>query len=698
MQALAFFLGQITLVLSLVLIQSTLQRAPQKNLRAALIRAALEPLRALLCLLAAAHLCIGIAHKLLLKNFGVTFSPQVWQHFDRATFELAAQSWPATTLAAGLGIALLPLLYWFVSWRIALGLKAIAVKRQMPTTLLVGAAYATFLVRVPHIPTRLFVESAHASFFKKAPVEALSLEEKDFLRNHGIEPISSGQVKFTALKPNPMARNLIVVYLEAFDILYTNIAPGGFKDLTPNINRLAQKSTVFRHWYPAGGWTIAALFGTHCGTQLDPGANNGNAFLVEKFSEHSPVVCYTDILKQAGFKTVFMGGASPRFSGKGDFLFSNGYSEVVGREWFENSNELKTKMQGWGLLDWELFNEAAEKAIALHKSKERFLLTLLTLNTHQPGYPQNSARGPFPPTAGTDPLRQGAVCTDKALQKFLDRLEAEGVLKDTAVWLQSDHPQFQTEAKKLALGEKGVTNTELVSILKVPKQKSQNLIETPATGFDFPASALDLLGVSTTGRFQRGVSVFSPEFKNRTATASAFDFQFAEKHARPEAHQEDCTPYLEKRAQTQFPRNWSGCAFSLLQHLASIDQREVHYHPGSLTEVLSDLRFEVNPNTQRPSVFKHSDPSKRNLLLFISEQEAADTETEPRPYALEFSPHGDLLATRKLQFNQPHQCQSKDATHMVVFENSTVDVKNCLGSKRLSRLKISQNQTGRLAL
>jgi dTDP-glucose pyrophosphorylase len=90
------------------------------------------------------------------------------------------------------------------------------------------------------------------------------------------------------------------------------MAPSCFKDITPNINTLAQKSTVFLRWYPAVGWSIAALFGTHCGTQLKPGTHNSNAFLVEKFSEHSPVACYTAILKQAGFKTAFMGGASPR--------------------------------------------------------------------------------------------------------------------------------------------------------------------------------------------------------------------------------------------------------------------------------------------------------------------------------------------------------------------------------------------------
>lgn len=144
-----------------------------------------------------------------------------------------------------------------------------------------------------------------------------------------------------------------------------------------------------------------------CGTHLDSGSVNGNAYLVEKFSDHTPIVCCADVFKNAGFKTVFMGGASPRFSGKGDFLGSNGYDEVIGRDWFENNYTLMSKLADRRLLDWELFSEAADKAIELHKSKERFPLTAPTLNTHQPGYPKSSHFSPYPEEAGSDLMRSG---------------------------------------------------------------------------------------------------------------------------------------------------------------------------------------------------------------------------------------------------------------------------------------------------
>jgi hypothetical protein len=710
MKYLGLFLGQATLILSLVLLSraqfdSASWHHLPRFLRIPSIRRTLrsfrDTLRLILALTATLHICIFISHKLLLRYFGVTFSPQVWQHVDSATLELAVRSRPWSTTLAALVLLVLPALYLTLTQKIARLLQHPSPLSLIPASVAALSGYVFLYVNKPQLPSRLFFETAHASLFKpEQDTRALSDDEKNFLRAHGVAHLSEGQVRFTALKPNPMARNLIVVYLEAFDVLYTNISPKGFKNLTPTLNALAKESTVFRHWYPAGGWTIGALFGSHCGTQLDPGSTNGNAYLVEKFAAHSPLVCLPDILKQAGFKTSFMGGASPRFSGKGDFLKSNGYDEVIGREWFENSNELKTKMLDWGLLDWELFNEAAEKAIAMHAAQERFLLTVLTLNTHQPGYPQPSVCKPFPPEAGTDPLRTAAACTDKALQNFLNKLEEAGVLEDTAVWLQSDHPQFETELKKNALGVENVSNKELVSILRLPDTRTGTLVESPATAFDFPASALDVLGVATTGRFQRGVSVFSPAFKSRTAVASAFGFH-GELPAPPALDDEFLSAHAHCSPSTPnatLPKPWSPCAFATLNHLASLDQQRQHARPASLLQALKDLRFELNPSDNSPIAYLASDPSRPNLLLHISEYEAADTQTEVRPYILEFSHSGELLSTRKLQFNQEQECQHREALVNVVFENQNVVVRNCSGGRDVSKLKLTRSTTAKLPL
>lgn len=701
MKYFGLILGQTALILSLTLlsrIKFKLTSLPRElpALRRGL-RSTLDTARLIVALVATLHICIFVAHKLLLKYFGVTFSARVWQHVDPATLELSVRSWPLSTLLALLTVLSVPALYLALTRKLATPFRHQPPFLLIPAVVISFAGYILVYKNKPFIPSRLFIETASASLLKPEEQNSRGLthDEKLFLSSHGVGAIGDGQIRFTALKPNPKARNLVVIYLEAFDVLYTNITSKGFPSLTPTINALAKESTLFRHWYPAGGWTIAALFGSHCGTQLDPGSTNGNAYLVEKFSFLAPIMCFTDLLKDAGFKSVFMGGASPRFSGKGDFLKSNGYDEVIGREWFENSNELKSKMQDWGLLDWEMFNQAADKALALHQKNQRFLFTFLTLNTHQPGFPQSSSCAPFPAEAKNEPLRRGAVCTDKALQNFLARLNAAGVWKDTALWLQSDHPQFETDLKRSTFGPEGVSNKELVSILKLPGNTKPSVVETPATAFDFPASALDVLGVGYTGRFQRGVSVFQEDFKKRTAVVSAFGFHGSHEFV-PAARQSiDCSAFEKNH---QLPPAWSDCAYFTLTRLVSQDQQLHHVRPTSLMQALKDLRFELNPEGKTPIVYQASDTSRRNLLLHLTEAEHAETQTEVRPYMLEFSHSGGILSTRKLQFNQELQCQHKEALLGVIFENDHVFVRNCLGGRNLSQFKVAQGDTARLPL
>ena len=393
-----------------------------------------------------------------------------------------------------------------------------------------------------------------------------------------------------------------------------------------------------------------------------------------------------------------MGGASPRFSGKGDFLRTHGYDEVIGREWFENSNQLKSKMEGWGLLDWELMNEAAEKAISMHQQKERFVFTLLTLDTHQPGFPQDSSCAPFPSEAGSDPLRKSAFCTDKSLQLFLNRLEAAGVLQDTAVWLQSDHPQFQTDQKKNALGLAGLANLKLVSVLKVPHSTSPQLIENPASAFDFPASALDILGIEYRGRFQRGVSVFGSEFKARTHIASSFRFEnSAPTSESPDTGSGECPRVSLSKPLVDLPLPWSRCAYAAVEELSSLDQQQLQARAQSLAKSLKDLRFTLAPQTKEPLVYKVTDPQHHNLLLSLSGSEATEAAAAVQPYILEYSNAGELVNVRKTDLNQELQRQSKEAVVGLAFANETVVMKSCSGSiKILGTAKVFEGMESKL--
>lgn len=82
-----------------------------------------------------------------------------------------------------------------------------------------------------------------------------------------------------------------------------------------------------------------------------------------------------------------MGGASLEYAKKGNFFRSHQYHEVYGREEWQRLKIFSSdfhKLGGWGLYDDSLFRQAKDKVLELHKTKQPFNLTMLTVDTHMP--------------------------------------------------------------------------------------------------------------------------------------------------------------------------------------------------------------------------------------------------------------------------------------------------------------------------
>lgn len=86
---------------------------------------------------------------------------------------------------------------------------------------------------------------------------------------------------------------------------------------------------------------------------------SGNDILQKGFLNRA--VCLGDVLTQAGYRQVFLGGASSTFAGKGSFLRSHGYDEVNGKPELAKLLDDPSNMSGWGLYDDSLFDIAANK-------------------------------------------------------------------------------------------------------------------------------------------------------------------------------------------------------------------------------------------------------------------------------------------------------------------------------------------------
>lgn len=233
-------------------------------------------------------------------------------------------------------------------------------------------------------------------------------------------------------------KNLVVIVLESGETAYSD------DDLFEiNMNEPVEEATA--DWqrfdsletYGGGGWTMAGLVGTECGVPLR-GPGRGADDLVsneigEGRDEYLPgAVCLGDVLQDAGYTSVFMGGADASFSSKEKYLRSHGYDEVRDlRTWLA---EGETDVSEWALSDHRLMERAKEEVTRLHDGDQPFHLTLLTVDPHEPLHQYE-----YCPSIAEEPMESVIHCSMTQVAGFIDYMRENGYLEDTAVMITGDH-------------------------------------------------------------------------------------------------------------------------------------------------------------------------------------------------------------------------------------------------------------------
>src|SRR5690606_5819199 len=85
--------------------------------------------------------------------------------------------------------------------------------------------------------------------------------------------------------------------------------------------------------YNGGGWTMAGLVGTECGVPLRGPGRGADDLVSNSIGENSDsylpgAVCLGDVLSDAGYRSVFMGGADASCAGKEKYVRTHGYDEI----------------------------------------------------------------------------------------------------------------------------------------------------------------------------------------------------------------------------------------------------------------------------------------------------------------------------------------------------------------------------------
>ncbi len=250
---------------------------------------------------------------------------------------------------------------------------------------------------------------------------------KDYFAEHYVYPDT---IKVESIKP----KNLMLIYVESLEDTYKSKAIFG-KNLLASLDNLKGVSFSAFKQAPGTHWTIAGITSTQCGLPLKnvslyDGNNQGEN--IKSFLPNA--VCLGDILHDAGYYNVYMGGDALAFSGKGKFFKDHHYDEVYGREELKQGLIAKD-MNFWGLYDDDLFVLVKAKLKELHAKKQPFNLTITTIDTHGP----DGHFSKYCKSRGVTEFKGVVECTSNQVASFIEFMKKNGYLKDTNVVILGDH-------------------------------------------------------------------------------------------------------------------------------------------------------------------------------------------------------------------------------------------------------------------
>jgi hypothetical protein len=302
--------------------------------------------------------------------------------------------------------------------------------------------------------------------------------------------------------PGLQRPNVVLIYAESLDQRYFDeeVFPG----LVPNLKRLRANSRDFSNVAQGvgAGWTVAGMVASQCGYPLTEarGVGGNDLSLFDQFLPNA--TCLGDLLEEDGYYSVFMGGADARFAGKGSFLRSHGFSEVLDRTDLTGRLSDLSYVHEWGVFDDTLFERAYEKFEELSSEASPFLLSLLTLDTHHPKGFLSKSCAPYGP--GRNPILNAVHCSDQLISRFIDEIRASPRSENTVVAVLSDHLAMRNEASDLLSSSK--MPEVLLFFVNTPDGAHEENVRS-GLHYDLAPTLLDVLGFEVEGQIGFGASL-----------------------------------------------------------------------------------------------------------------------------------------------------------------------------------------------
>ena len=282
------------------------------------------------------------------------------------------------------------------------------------------------------------------------------MDESRFIEDNYVDP-ADVSIRFPEKK-----RNLVYIYLESMEDTYADTSLGGafsynnipeLTDLSPEGEDFAGGTSMLNggRVLPGTTFTMGGIFAQTAALPLK--VDIGEEFTDQRGSFNKmntqdaffkKVTNLGDILKENGYKNVFMLGSNATFGGRRLYFGTHGDYEIDDYVWaIEQGIIPEDYYVFWGMEDRKLFAAARERLSELAASEEPFNLSILTVDTHfEDGYICDLCDEQQYP--GND-YANAIACSSRQVSAFVRWIMEQDFYENTTIVLCGDHTTMDSD-------------------------------------------------------------------------------------------------------------------------------------------------------------------------------------------------------------------------------------------------------------
>jgi phosphoglycerol transferase MdoB-like AlkP superfamily enzyme len=272
------------------------------------------------------------------------------------------------------------------------------------------------------------MELNYDQWYPKHPQDIALAEAKKLLvtETETATTVAADDLHRTIHAHSPEKRwNVILICMESFSGQYMTYA-GGKKNITPNLDRLANESIFFDNLYATGTRTVRGMEAITLNLPPTPGQS-----ILYRPEGTNLVTTFSPFLAR-GYDCGFFYGGDGKFDYMNRYFSTSGCRIMDVNAWEKSDVTFKTS---WGACDEDLFNKAISEADKNHAQGKPFHYFCMTTSNHRP-YDFPAGRIDLKSHTG----RNAAVkYSDYAVGKLIADASKKPWFKDTLFVFCSDH-------------------------------------------------------------------------------------------------------------------------------------------------------------------------------------------------------------------------------------------------------------------